>query len=81
MVLEDDMFELKSLRMRNSREVLQENSCRGEGHLGLVLLLLPVQDVLDVSLFGVEAIAVAHGRLQEDTDGQRQLVCTQQTHG
>lgn len=78
-MMEVEMLEVRSLKMRHSREVLQENSGRGEGHLSLVLLLLPVQDVLDVGLFSVEAVAVAHGRLQEDADGQRQLVCKQQT--
>lgn len=67
------------LKMRHSREVLEEDSSWREWHLGFILLLLPVQDVLDVVLFCVKAITVTDRCFQQDTDGQRQLVCTQQT--
>lgn len=64
-------------RWWNSREVLEKDSRWRERHLGFILLLLPVQNVLHVGFFGVEAITVTDCCLQEDTDGQRQLVYTE----
>ena len=46
--------------MQDSRKVLEKDSCWRERHLGFILLLLPIQDVLDVFLFCVEAITVTY---------------------
>ena len=59
----------------DSREVLQNDSGRFEGDLYIFLLVLsPVEDILDILLENVEVIAVTHGRLKEDADRERQSI-------
>lgn len=59
---------------RYSREVLQQDTGRREGNLSHILLLAPVQYVLDVLLFNVETITFTYGCFQQDANGQRQLL-------
>lgn len=62
----------------DSREVLEQDPRWGEGDFcRALLLLLPVQDVVNVLLPHVKAIALSDGGLQQDADGQRQCICTQ----
>lgn len=49
---------------RNTSEVLEKDSRWRERHLGFILLLLPILNVLDVFLFCVKAIAVTDCCLQ-----------------
>ena len=59
----------------DSREVLQNDSGGFEGDLYIFLLVLsPVEDILDILLENVEVIAVTHGRLKEDADRERQSI-------
>lgn len=48
----------------DSREVLEQDPGGRERDLGHILLLLPVEQLLDVLLFHVEAVALADCRLQ-----------------
>ena len=48
----------------DSREVLEQDPGGRKRHLSHILLLLPVQIVLDVLLFHVEAVTFTNGRLQ-----------------
>ena len=53
-------------------KVLQDHSGRFEGNFnafGVLLVVLPVEDLLDIDLSDVEPVAVAHGRFQKDSDG------------
>lgn len=65
---------------RHSRKVLQNNSGRLKGHLHVLLIAIlaldrfPVQDVAHILLGHLEVVAVADGRLQEDTNGEGQCV-------
>jgi len=57
------------------REVLQDDPGRMEGDLnGLVLVLLPIQNVANVLLGHLELITVSHCRLQQHTNGVRQML-------
>lgn len=64
MVVYKDARSRVPIFMVNSREVLEEDPCWRKRHLGFILLLLPVQNVLDIFLLGVKAIAVTNGCFQ-----------------
>ena len=57
------------------REVLQDDPGGMEGDLNLLVLVHPpIQNVLNVLLGHLEPITVSHCRLQQHTNGIRQLV-------
>lgn len=56
----------------DSREVLQQHSRWGEGDLGLVLMLFPVQDTVHVLPFNVKAVTLPDRGLEQHADTERQ---------
>ena len=54
----------ENLAQLNSREVLEQDPGGRKRHLSDILLLLPVQNVLDILLLHVKAVTFTDGSLQ-----------------
>lgn len=56
-------------------EVLEDNTGWAEGDFFVILRALnPVKDLLDISFFDVEVVAVAHGTFEKNSDGVRKAL-------
>lgn len=63
-------------RASDSREVLQNNSCRLKWHFHiLVLHHFPVENILNISFLHQELVAVTDCCFQEDSNGKGQASC------